>query len=65
MGEERAEELLSCEEGEVKQLRPEIPKSGAFKRELRNELLKDWKAHYVDSTIRVITCEGEGGRNRR
>ena len=39
----------------VKRLKPEIPKSRAFKRELRNNLLKDWDyaAHYVDSAIRV------------
>jgi len=39
----------------VKRLKPEIPKSRAFKRDLRNNLLKDWgyAAHYVDSAIRV------------
>ncbi len=39
----------------VKRLKPEIPKSRVFKRELRNNLLKDWDyaAHYVDSAIRV------------
>jgi len=39
----------------VKRLKPEIPKSRVFKRELREELLKDWDyaAHYVDSAIRV------------
>ena len=39
----------------VKRLKPEIPKSRAFKRDLRNNLLKDWDyaAHYVDSAIRV------------
>jgi len=39
----------------VKRLKPEIPKSGAFKRGLRNDLLRDWDyaAHYVDSAIRV------------
>ena len=39
----------------VKRLIPIIPKSREFKRNLRNELLKDWSyaSHYVDSAIKV------------
>lgn len=39
----------------VKRIIPIIPKSREFKRNLRNELLKDWSyaAHYVDSAIKV------------
>jgi len=39
----------------VKRLIPIIPKSREFKRNLRNELMKDWSyaAHYVDSAIKV------------
>ena len=39
----------------VKRLIPIIPKSREFKRNLRNELLKNWghASHYVDSAIKV------------
>ncbi len=39
----------------VKRVIPIIPKSREFKRNLRNELLKDWSytSHYVDSAIKV------------
>ena len=39
----------------VKRLIPVIPKTREFKRNLRNELLKDWSyaAHYVDSAIKT------------
>jgi len=39
----------------VKRLRPIIPKSREFKRNLRNELLRSWDyaSHYVDSAIKV------------
>ena len=39
----------------VKRLIPTIPKSREFKRNLRNELLRNWSyaSHYVDSAIKV------------
>jgi len=39
----------------VKRLTPTIPKSREFKRNLRNELLRNWSyaSHYIDSAIKV------------